>query len=275
MPRTPTKVSAAAREDRGYTSQCSHSNHLGCPGNGCTCPCHVDPSYLERSPAERAHIARRAAARAQASPGSHSPGEVAPNRPQVKPGVKAPIPAAAARQIKSEFSLALWAADQGAARIWPQYWTTPEDRLQDDERTSLVNATYAVLEAYFPQALKVLAKVSESAPLATFLYTVAMVAAPRLAHHKVIPPELASAIIFAPLLFSQPAGEPAGESTPAVDSERAREPDRPNWDGQIDTSGIPVAVPPVQGGVSQQTGHGPLQHGTDHQNGAGNGRYPL
>lgn len=220
--------------------------------------------------------AAAAAATSEKAPASSSVGEVAPNRPAVKPGVKAAVPAAAARQIKSEFSLALWGADQAAARLAPQYWTTPEDRLQDDERTSLVNATYAVLEAYFPAALKVLAKVSESAPLATFLYAVAMVAAPRLAHHKVIPPELASAIIFAPLLFNQPAGpDPATGAAAAVDSERARVSDRPNWDGQIDASGIPTPVPPVQGGVPEQTGHGPLQHGPDHKNGAGNGRYPL
>lgn len=261
------RAATDSREARGYSSPCAHSHHADCGLEACTCPCHTDPEYLTKTPAQRAHVARRAQA---AGGAARETGEVAPNRPTVKPGVKPPITAAAARQLKSEFSLLLYGADQAAAKLTPKYWTTPEDRLQDDERTNLVNSSYAVMEAYCPELLRILAKVSESAPLATFVYTVATVAAPRLAHHGVIPAELASAIVFAPLIFAQhAAAEPAGEPAAAVDPIGARVADRPDWDGQVDASGVPVAVPTVQGGVPEQAGYGPVRHGADHQNGAG------
>jgi hypothetical protein len=236
------------------------------------CLCHTDPAaFAKRQERDRANAykavesrrANHAAPRAEIA-------ETPPNRPQVTAGHKAALPAAAAKQLKSEFALLLYVTDQGAARLAPKYWTTPEDRLTEDERTSLVNSSYAALESteLGRRLLKMLFKVSESAPLAQLVYAVAIVAAPRLAHHKVIPPELASAIVFAPLLFAeQSAGAADASSTPVVGAEPASEPDRPDWHRQVDTGGVPFTVPPIQGGAADQTGFSPLRHAENGQNG--------
>jgi hypothetical protein len=200
-------------------------------------------------------------------------GETAPKRPDLKPGAKPAIPAAAAKQIKSEGALLLWVADNAAAAALPQFWVTPDDRLQEQERTALVNASYNELEARCPQLLRFLAKAQESATEAALVYTIAMIAAPRLARHGVIPPELASAILFAPLIAqSATTGQPA---TAGVGAESAPVADRPDRDGQEHAGQPFVEGAPVQAGAAQQTGRGDLRHAQDDPNGARNGRYPL
>lgn len=264
------------RLERGHSEACASSHHDRCVTPACACRCHSDPEGFHRRQEHHSAAARRAHETRRRNAGqSAETAETPPNRPKVESGQKAALPAAAAKQVKSEFSLLLWVGDQGAARLVPKYWTTPEDRLTDDERVALVNASYAYLESteLGRRILKMLNKVSESAPLAQLLYTVAMIAAPRLAHHQVIPAELASAIVFAPLLFAQQsAAATDGADTGAaasVESVGAPQSDRPDWYGQVDASGVPFTVPPVQSGPPVETGHGPLRHPTDHQNGAG------
>ena len=280
----PGRPTVTRRLERGESQDCAHSHHERCKAPGCACQCHVDPAaFAERQVRDKANARKawetRRGGGEHARPGAADTAETAPNRPELKPGHKAALTAAATKQLKSEFALLLWASDEGAARLAPRYWTTPEDRLTEDERTLLVNNTYAYLESteLGRRLLKLLAKVSESAPLATLVYTLAMVAAPRLAHHGVIPPELASAIIFAPILFAQqqPADTPDTGASAGVGAESTPLSDRPDWHREIDTGGIPITVPPVQGGIPDQTGHGPLRHTENSQNGAGPRGYPL
>lgn len=199
--------------------------------------------------------------------------ETPPKRPALKPGVKAAVPAAAARQIKSEFSLVLWGADNAAAKFAAQYWQTPEDRLSDDERTQLVTAIYGELEARFPRALQVLARVGESAPEAMLLYTVAMIAAPRLARHGVIPNDLATAIVFAPLVLANLQQQNGAAAD--VGAEPAPQPDRPNGDWQEHVSVPPLEIPTVQAGAPVEAGHGQVRHGPGSPNGTSDTRLPL
>jgi hypothetical protein len=199
-------------------------------------------------------------------------GETAPKRPDLKPGAKAAIPAAAAKQIKSEGALLLWVADNAAAAALPQFWVTPDDRLQEQERTALVNATYNELEARCPQLLRFLAKAQESATEAALVYTIAMIAAPRLARHGVIPNELASAILFAPLIAQSATGQPA---TAGVGAESTPVADRPNGNGQEHAGQPFVEGAPVQAGAAVEAGRGDLRHAPNDSDGARNGRYPL
>ena len=279
-------AAVARRLERGESQACAHSHHNDCHVEACTCQHHRDPEAFQRRQARDSAAAAKAwqtrrGGGEHARPGAETPTpETPPSRPELKPGHKAALPAAAAKQIKSEFALVLWGADQAAARAVPQWWTTPEDRLTDDERTALVSATYAYLETFElgRRLLKMLFKVSESAPLAQLLYTVAMVAAPRLAHHKVIPPELASAIVFAPILFAQQSsGQDATDASGAASVGTVPTPvsDRPDWHREIDTGGVPFTVPPVQGGAADQTGYGPLRHAENGQNGEIPRGYPL
>lgn len=267
MPTTRAKYHE--RREAGYSGWCAEQRHGECTkADTCKCACHAAPDAeaVEGSPQTPASAAAR---RAWAT----RRGEQPPKRPELRPGKKAPVSAGQGRQIKSELALLLWGADNGAAKLWPRAWITPEDRLTDDERTMLVSATYAELEARFPQALVWLAKVSESATEAQLLYVAAIVAAPRLARHGFIPPELASAIVFAPLVFAQHAAA-AEQRAAAVDPERAPERDRANGLGQIDIGGASAAGSPLQGGVSVETGLGDVRHGPNDQNGRGPGRYP-
>jgi hypothetical protein len=269
-----SKAVIQQRMARGQSGDCSDSHHDRCTADKCSCECHSNPEAFE---AKRANFSE-AARKAHATRGHHvtataATGETAPKRPDLKQGVKAAVPAAAARQIKSEFALLLWAADSGAAAAVPKVWTTPEDRLQEPERTALVNATYNEIEARFPNLLKLLAKAQESATEAALIYTIAMIAAPRLARHGVIPNELASAILFAPLI-AQSVGsrEPAAA---AVDSESAPIADRANGNGQIHVGEPFAAGPQVQAGASVQAGFSDLQHGSGDQDSPRNGRHTL
>jgi hypothetical protein len=253
------------RVSEGMSSPCANFKHKDCQQNeDCQCKCH-NPA-AEKSPAERAWDTRR---------GNGTAAETAPKRPPLRPGVKAPVTAAAQRQIKSLFSITLWGADAGAANAAPKYWTTPEDRLTDDERTALVNATYLELETHFPQLLVWMARVAESAPTANLALVVAVIAAPRLAHHNVIPESLANAIVFAPVLIAQqtaatpPESGPGQPPTADVESNGAFIPDRPDWDGEKYVSSAPTTPAPVQGNPPQQAGHGEIRHGANDQNGTG------
>lgn len=282
MPASQTLVEQ--RTARGQSHSCARSHHDRCPGGTCTCQCHADPEAFARrrerdqDAAARAWETRRAGGAAQTSRTSSAgaAGETAPKRPDIKSGVKAAIPAAAARQIKSEFAFGIWALDQGAASWRPQLWQTPEDRLRQDEITSLVTVTYNEIEARAPWLLKLLAKVGESAPEAALIYTVAIIALPRLARHGAeiagvkITPELANAVAFAPLVASQLAQQPGAagvgaESTPVAD--------RPNGHGQIDPGSSPFTAAAVRAGAEVQAGYGPISDGSGDPNGARNGRY--
>jgi len=237
----------------------------------CSCSCHTDPQWTARH-AKQTDAGRRAyVTRREHANSSVGTAETPPKRPDLKSGAKPAVPAAAARQIKSEFALLLWIGDNGAAAAVPKLWTTPEDRLQEDERTALVNATYNELEARCPQLLKILAKAQESATEAALLYTVAMIAAPRLARHGVIPPELASAILFAPVIAQSVSTREPGAA--AVDSVPTPQSDRANGHGQIDVGEPFTAGPQVQAGPPQQTGFSDLQHGQGDSDSARNGRY--
>lgn len=252
---------------------CQHAQHERCTSEGCDCGCH-HPEVNTRSAA--AHRAWQTKRRQRQEQQHASAAETAPKRPEIKPATKAAIPVAAARQIKSEFSLLLWLADNAAAKGVPKYWTTPEDRLTDDERTSLVHATYNEIEARFPKVLKYLAKAQESATEAVLLYTIAMIAAPRLARHGVIPPELASAIVFAPIVIAQVQQSAAAEPGAAgVGAEPASVDHRPNRNGQIDVGEPPFAGSPIQVSPPFEAGHDPLRHGPGDSPGEVNGRYPL
>ena len=261
-----------ARVEQGYSSDCARSNHERCHVESCPCRCH-HPAEHEHS--EKTSPASAAAKRAWET---RRAGEQAPKRPDLKAGVKRAISAPQARQVKSLFSIGLWGADEAAAKFLPTYWETPDDRLTDAERTSLVNAVYAVLEAYFPQYLVWLAQVGESAPLANLLLVCTVIAAPRLAHHKVIPESLANAVVFAPLLFAQAGAAPPDqpEQQPAaVDPFGATEPDRTDGNGQINFGSASVDLPPVQVGAAVEAGHGEVRHGQDDPSGARNGQHAL
>jgi hypothetical protein len=266
----PSRVGVQARLVKGQSQDCAHSHHDRCQGGACTCKCHRDPEWLDRQRASAAKAveARRAARETGAA-------ETPPKRPDLKPGVKAAVPAAAARQIKSEFSLVLWGADNAAAKFAPQYWQTPEDRLADEERTQLVTAIYGELEARFPRALQVLARVGESAPEAMLLYTVAMIAAPRLARHGVIPNDLASAIVFAPLVLANLQQQTANGAAADVGAEPASQPDRPDGDWQEHTRIPPLEIPPVQAGAAVEAGRGDIRHGPGGANGQIDHGLPL
>jgi hypothetical protein len=199
-------------------------------------------------------------------------GETAPKRPELKSGAKAVIPAAAAKQLKSEFALLIWGADGIVAGARPELWKTPEDRLTEGEISALTNATYNELEARAPGLLRILAKAQESAPEAALIYTVAMIAIPRLARREAtvlgvkITPEFARAVVLAPLVFAQQSA--TQQSTAGVEPVAAPIPDRSNGYGQVDAGGAPVEGPPVQVGAAQQTGFSDVRHGPDNQNGA-------
>jgi hypothetical protein len=230
--------------NQGWSSDCAHAMHARCALETCKCKCH-------RSEPE-------------------------PKRPELKTGAKAALPAPKMRMVKSQFSLALWGGDQLAAKVAPKYWTTPEDRLQDDERTALVNATYAELEARFPVALEWLAKAAESATEATLLYVIATIAAPRLARHGVISAELATAIVFAPIAFaSASAAAETNGATPTVEPERTPMRGGPNGNGQIDADGIPTPLSEVQARAPEQAGPSDIPGVPLDQNRGGNGRHPL
>jgi len=269
----PTPAGQAARRqrlrDEGYSSDCAHGEHKGCHLEACTCKCHQREANGEQA---EPSVASAAAKRAwETRRGKTSTAETPPKRPDLKTGSKAAIPAAAARQIKSEFALLLWVADNGAAAAAPTLWTTPDDRLAEQERTALVNATYNELEARCPQLLRILAKAQESATEAALIYTVAMIAAPRLARHGVIPAELASAILFAPLI-AQSAGREPGAT--AVGAEPTPQPDRANGYGQEHAGQPLIEGSAIHAGAAEQTGLGDLLNGSGDPHSPRNGRYP-
>jgi hypothetical protein len=257
----------------GACHSCRSSQHSVCKSADCACPY---PKHAKRTqdsePSGDESPARRAWQTRRARQDSDKTGETAPKRPEIKSGAKSAIPAAAARQIKSEFALLLWGADAAAAAAAPALWTTPDDRLQEQERTALVNATYNELEARCPELLKILAKAQESATEAALIYTVAMIAAPRLARHGVIPESFASAILFAPLIAQSVASREPGAS--AVGAEPAPQPDRANGYGQIDVGQPLVEGAPVHAGAAVQAGLSDLLNRSGDTDGARNGRYP-
>ncbi len=273
----------AAREARGECRQCAQSDHNKCLGGACTCQCQKDPEAFakrrdrDQAAAGKAWETRRAAGgKAPASSSAGAPGETAPKRPDIKSGAKAAIPAAAARQLKSEFAFVVWCGDQAAASFRPQWWNTPEDRLREAEIGALSSAVYNELEARAPWLLKLLAKASESAPEAALLYTVAMIALPRLARHGAtiagvkITPELANAVAIAPFLAAQ---QHAGPGAASVGTESTHVADRPDRYGQVDVGGAPARGTPVHAGAAVQTGRGDLQNGSGDPDRARNGRY--
>jgi hypothetical protein len=266
----------------GISGNCRRKDHHHCVSGQCQCQCHSDPTiehYSKRSPASEAAKRAWQTRRGPGRPPTRAPAEIEPKRPDLRSGAKPPVTAAAARQIKSEFAFGLWLADQGAARASDNglphkgWWLTPDDRLQEDERTSLVNATYNELAARCPQVLVWLAKASESATEAALLYAIALVAAPRLARHGVIPNELASAIVFAPILFANAHAEQ--EQAADVGAGPTLEPDRANGYGEIDIGGVPVGVPQVQGGAQVETGQSDVPNGPNNPHRGGNGQHPL
>jgi hypothetical protein len=263
------------RKADGYTTDCAQNKHKQCAsGKGassCACRCHAVAEGQAPESSRHSEAARKAWDTRRAKEAGAS-AETAPKRPELKSGAKSAIPAAAARQIKSEFAVLLWAADQGAAAAAPTLWTTPDDRLQEQERTALVNATYNEIEARFPELLKILAKAQESATEAALIYTVAMIAAPRLARHGVIPESFASAILFAPLIAQSVASREPGAS--AVGAEPAPQPDRANGYGQEHAGQPSVEGAPVHAGAAEQTRLGDLLNGSGDPDGARNGRYP-
>jgi hypothetical protein len=271
MAARPTEAVRRQRlRDEGYSSDCAHGEHKGCHVQACTCKCHAVAVADAPEPNRASEAAKKAweTRRGKTSPSAETP----PKRPDLKTGSKPAIPAAAARQIKSEFAVLLWAADQGAAAAAPALWTTPDDRLQEQERTALVNATYNELEARCPELLKLLAKAQESATEAALIYTVAMIAAPRLARHGVIPESFASAILFAPLIAQSVASREPGAS--AVGAEPAPQPDRANGYGQVDVGQPLVEGAPVHAGAAVQAGLSDLLNRSGDTDGARNGRYP-
>lgn len=283
----PGRVAVDGRLARGESGQCAHSHHDRCSGGNCTCLCHVDPEAFAKRTERLSEAGRKASQtrRARTTPQAaetaptRAPKETAPKRPDLKPGHKAVIPVAAAKQLKSEFALLIWGADGIVAGARPELWKTPEDRLTEGEISGLTNAVYNELEARAPGLLKILAKAQESAPEAALLYTVAMIAIPRLARREAtvlgvkITPEFARAVVLAPLVFAQQAAQQS--AAPGMESVAASQPDRSNGYGQVDAGGAPVEGPPVQVGAAQQTGFSDLRHGPDDQNRAwANGHAP-
>lgn len=276
----PGRPTVEARLSRGQSQACAHSHHDRClEAESCTCDCHRDPAAAaaRREAAQRAYQTRLQRGEPPLRPKGRSespsaPKETAPKRPAIATGKKPVIPAAAAKQIKSGFGFALWSVDgvcAGAERI-PQW--TPEDRLQPAELSGLVDATYNEIEARAPWLLKYLAKVGESAPEAALVYTVAMIALPRLARREAvimgvkITPEFARAVVIAPLI-AQSVGQ---QTSATMGAESAPVSDRPDRNGQVDVGGAPAEAAPVQAGAAQQTGFGDVRHGPSHQNGAWN-----
>lgn len=256
----PGRPTVEARLGRGMSQDCAHSHHERCSNAECKCDCHSHPERMEA----RADAARRANATRNAAKA-----ETAPKRPDVKTGAKAAIPAAAAKQIKSEFAFLLWLGDgmvAGAEQV-PQW--TPEDRLQPGEIEGLTNAVYNELEARAPFLLRWLSKAQDSAPEAALLYTVAMIALPRLARREAvimgvkITPEFARAVILAPLV-AQSAARPGAEQPAAagVGPVPTSQPYRSDGYGQVDAGGAPAAPASVQVGAPIEAGHGPLRHGS-------------
>jgi len=279
----PTAKSLLERRmGRGESNACARAHHATCPTpDNCTCKCHADPQAFEQQQAtyqesaRKAWETRRAGGKAPAS-STGTPAETPPKRPEIKTGVKPAIPAAAARQIKSEFAFVVWCGDQAAASFRPQQWITPDDRLNGQEITALTNATYNEIEARAPWLLKLLATAQQSAPEAALIYTVAMIALPRLARHGAtiaglkITPELANAVAIAPFLAAQvqQQGGAAG-----VGAEPTPESDRPDRYGQVDVGGAPAQGPQVRAGAAQQAGFGQVSDGPGDPHSARNGRH--
>ena len=267
----------------GISPMCARSHHDECKmPETCKCDCHAHPEAFARRSAEakaraEAAWATRRAGAAEAKPAR---GETAPKRPEIKSGVKAAIPAAAAKQIKSEFAVLVWGADQAAATFRPQQWITPDDRLNEQEIGALVNATYNELEARAPGLLRILARAQESAPEAALIYTVAVIALPRLARHGAtiggikITPELANAVAFAPIVAQLAQQQPTPGAGPAgVGTEPAHVDHRVNGDWQEHAGQPSVAGAPVPPGPAQQAGYGPLPDRGDDQDRPRNGQH--
>jgi hypothetical protein len=272
MAARPTEAVRRQRlRDEGYSSDCAHGEHKGCHVATCTCKCHQASEQTSQTEPNRSSEAAKKAWQTRRAKEAGAPAETAPKRPDLKTGSKPAIPAAAARQIKSEFALLLWVADQGAAAAAPTLWTTPDDRLQEAERNALVSVSYNEIEARFPQLLRILAKAQESATEAALIYTVAMIAAPRLARHGIIPRELASAILFAPLVAQSAPGQSA---TSAVGAEPTPQPDRSDGYGQEHAGQPSVEGAPVHAGAAVQAGLSDLLNRSGDPDGARNGRYP-
>lgn len=275
----------------GLSRRCAREQHFDCSGGGgkCKCQCHTTPEAIAAAEARAAeHDAEAASAaakkawdtrRAREADGETAPKREGAKRPEIKTA-KPVLPAAVARQLKSEFALLVWGADNIAAGVRPDVWRTPSDRLAEQEITGIVNASYAELEARAPRLLKILAEAQKGAPEAMLLYTLAMIAIPRLANHEAvvlgvkITPEFARAVLYAPLIAQSVANQQqSGASAAGVGAEPTLEPDRANGNGQIDVGGVSAAGPQVQDRAPFQTGLGDVRHGPDDQNSRGNGRY--
>jgi hypothetical protein len=257
----------------GLTLSCAKNDHGVCRGadGQCVCTCHTADAQAQLTPGQKAARTRRA------NGGRSATGETAPKRPELKSGAKAVIPAAAAKQLKSEFALLIWGADGIVAGARPELWKTPEDRLTEGEINGLTVATYNEMEARCPALLKILAKAQESAPEAALLYTVAMIAIPRLARREAvvlgvkITPEFARAVVFAPLVFAQQAAQQSAAS--GVESVATSVGYRPDGDRQEHAGGVPVEGAPVQAGAAEQAGQRDVRHGQGYPNGAWNAGY--
>jgi hypothetical protein len=246
----------AARREKGFSEYCVQSHHNECHEiETCPCGCHTNPK-----PAAKIS----------------TPGETPPKRPEIKSGVKTAIPATAARQVKSYFAFGIWSADQALGGFRPDLWQTPEDRLTEGEIIGLRDAIYAELEARAPWVLKWLMTAGGSAPEAMLLYTLAMIALPRLARREVtilgtkITPEFARAVVFAPIIAQQLTRD-AGAT--GVGAEPAHVDHRTDRNGQEHAGQPFVAGAPIPPGAAVQTGLGDVPDGSGNPNGARNGRY--
>lgn len=228
----------------GLTAACAHAHHSQCKGKdgGCTCTCHSKAqanghTHDELTPGQKA--ARTRAKRR----------ESAPKREASTPG----IPANKRRQLKSAAATVIAGSDW-AVRSLKRPWWTEEDKFEASETSMLVDALYSELENY-PKVLKWIADHMDAAGHAQLGMALLMIAAPRLARRGMLPVEVASAIVYAPLLFAQQQPEP-----PTADVGAGATPGdhRANGNGQVDVSVPPPNGTAVRGDTEVEARLGPL-----------------
>lgn len=176
---------------------------------------------------------------------SDCPGYVAPNHPETqvpsedkqsggastKPKQRVParpprLGQSESKRAKQMLGLGISGLDNAAHYALPKLWPD-EDRLKPEETLDLINATYNELEAVAPQVLVWLSQVAAESVHIAFLWTIALVAMPRLERRGIVPAGTTFLIALAP--FQVGAG---GASVG----------DRGNGNGQVDPASATAAT---------------------------------
>lgn len=189
-------------------------------------------------------------------PAPAASGEVAPSRrrrtrkPKLIPGpIK--LPAQDAKRVKIILTGGIKGGSEAAYLLSENsglgFWLS-DDRFQPEETVMLVEGVYSVLET-FPTFLLWLAETSAQGVWLQLGVILAMVAAPRLARHGIIPPEIAAIISFAPF-FMASGGAPNDSGG--------------NGNGQVHPTSVSNETATIPGGIPFQTGRSGMADTADY-----------